>query len=85
MASQRGSFDLPRYWITLGKETIWDYPKDFKNRGYAFDGHQKKYRIVFEQDLYPYGTAISDISNVIREYIDTPRSELLVKSFENDR
>ncbi len=24
MQSQRGSADLPRYWITLGKEIIWD-------------------------------------------------------------
>ena len=29
MDSQRGSTNIPRYWITLGKEIIWDYPKDF--------------------------------------------------------
>lgn len=29
MDSQSGSTDLPRYWITLGKETIWDYPGQF--------------------------------------------------------
>jgi hypothetical protein len=29
MDSQRGSTDLPRYWFQLGKEIIWDYPKDF--------------------------------------------------------
>ena len=26
MNSAYGSTDLPRYWITLGKETIWAYP-----------------------------------------------------------
>jgi len=30
MRSQNGgSTDLPRYWITLDKNVIWDYPKDF--------------------------------------------------------
>lgn len=29
MRSQRGSTDLPRYWITLNKEIIFDYPKQF--------------------------------------------------------
>lgn len=29
LTSQRGSTDLPRYWITLSGETIWDYPGDF--------------------------------------------------------
>ena len=29
MDSQMGSTNLPRYWITLDKETIFDYPKQF--------------------------------------------------------
>ena len=29
MDSQRGQTDLPRYWITLDGETIFDYPKQF--------------------------------------------------------
>jgi hypothetical protein len=29
MASQRRRTDLPRYWVTLGKDVIWDYPRDF--------------------------------------------------------
>jgi len=29
MNSQYGSTDLPRYWITLDKEVIFDYPKQF--------------------------------------------------------
>jgi hypothetical protein len=29
MQSQRGSANLPRYWITLGKKIIWDYPRQF--------------------------------------------------------
>ena len=34
MDSQFGTVGIPRYWITLGKEIIWDYPKDFVSRGY---------------------------------------------------
>ena len=36
------------------------------------------------QDYYPYRTDISDISQIIREYIDTPKDEILSKTFEND-
>ena len=40
MDSQYGSTNLPRYWITLGKETLWDYPKDFIKEGW----YKKLYR-----------------------------------------
>ena len=33
MNSQRGGTDLPRYWITLGKEILFDYPKVAPERG----------------------------------------------------
>ena len=32
MDSRWGGTDLPRYWITLGKEIIFDYPKDFLDK-----------------------------------------------------
>lgn len=67
MASQRGSTDLPRYWVTLGKEVIWDYPRDFGN---------------LTED-YPYLTDIGAISGLIRDYIDTPVEHLLVKPFND--
>jgi hypothetical protein len=75
MDSQSGSTNLPRYWITLGKEIIWDYPKDFIHKP-----HPDRANIKY----YPYGTDIPEISNLIREYIDTPKDELLSKEFEND-
>jgi len=59
MQSQWGSTNLPRYWITLGKDIIWDYPKNFNHK------------------LYPYATDISNISNLIRNYIDTPKNDLI--------
>jgi hypothetical protein len=68
MRSQYGSTDLGRYWITLGREIIWDYPKDFA-------GAKRK---------YPYTTDIAAISELVREYVDTPVEALLRKRFERD-
>ena len=69
MGSQRGSTNLPRYWVTLDKEAIWDYPKDFK---------------VGVENGYPYQTDVSTISDLIRRYIDTPLEQLLIQSFDDD-
>lgn len=77
MNSQYGRADLPRYWITLGKEIIWDYPKQFIDNGTV------KNLSGFEAG-YPYQTDISDISDLIREYIDTPKAEIMSKLFTND-
>ncbi|VAW75285.1 FIG00638737: hypothetical protein [hydrothermal vent metagenome] len=73
MKSQYGSTDFPRYWITLGKEVIWDYPKDFQGK-----------RNPNWADSYPYNTDISNISELIREYIDTPKTELMKTIFASD-
>lgn len=35
--------------------------------------------------VYPYYTEISDISDLIKEYIDTSLNELYEKQFKNDR
>ena len=84
---QYGNY-LPRFWATLGKDIIFDYPKQF-----ALPGQIMKYHIPqnnYENIYYPYedvyhicGT--SDISDLIREYINTPVSEILTKHFEHDR
>ena len=70
MKSQRGNTDLPRYFITIDKEIIFDYPKQFFNRE--------------EIKNYPYETEISDISMCIREYIDCPVALLPEKKFDCD-
>lgn len=69
MDSQRGSAGIPRYWITLGKEIVFDYPKQFAQ----------------STDGYPYETDVSEISEFIREYLDTPVKELFEKEFSGDR
>ena len=68
MKSQRGNTNLPRYWITVNGNIIWDYPKN-----------------TIDNTEYPYITDISEISNLLREYIDTPRDVLKKKIFKNDR
>lgn len=80
MRSRYGNTDLPRYWITLGKEIIFDYPKQFVSH----DGGIRNYKPHGITKNYPYNNDISDISDLIREYIDTPVSEIFTKHFEND-
>lgn len=75
MDSRWGSTDLPRYWITLDKEIIWDYPKQFIHRP-----HPER----ADSSWYPYTTDVSKISDLLREYIDTPKDELFSKVFTND-
>lgn len=75
MNAQWGTTGIPRYWMTLGKEIIWDYPKQFVSQGYL-DRHLP--------NRWPYATDISEISCLIREYLDTPRSRILTEPFTHD-
>jgi len=86
MDSQWGSYfyksNLPRCWITLDKETIWDYPKDFlRCPVYPVDGDRGSFTV---QQVYPYGGNIPNISALIRDYIDTPKDVVFSKVFKND-
>lgn len=62
--------DMPRYWITIGKKSIWDYPQIFTKE-------------ELREQFYPWMGDTSDISCLIREYIDCPDWELLTHSFED--
>lgn len=63
---------LPRYWITIDKDIVFDYPKQFDTT----------YR--YGRNSYPWDTDISNISDSIEEYLQTPRNELL-EQFSNDK
>ena len=78
MQSRCGSTDLPRYFITLAGEIIFDYPKDFVLKS----GGVKSLAGGALTKIYPYGNDISDIGELIREYIDTPKDELFAKHFD---
>ena len=78
MDSQYGNTNLPRYWIILDKEIVFDYPKQFVTP----NGTIKNLSGV--EAVYPYKTDICDISDLIRTYIDTPKEHLLSMQFEDD-
>lgn len=67
---------IPRYWITVGKgeelKIIWDVPS-------------KNFPPPDSVERYEYlGAHIERISDLIREYINTPRDEVLNKVFDTD-
>lgn len=63
---------LPRYFITIDKNIVFDYPKNFDTP--TRNGFQS----------YPWDTDIAEISNLIEEYVQRPKSELM-NGFENDK
>lgn len=64
--SQYGGSSIPRFYIRLDKKYIWDFPKDFP----------------IKEISYHYWKDNTIISELIREYIDTPIKELPEKEFE---
>jgi len=85
----QGSSSFPRYWITLGKETIFNYPSDFLELidHEASDYEKKRTGMEFVDvwNSYPFENhGVSEISCLIRDYINRPK-EALMEPFENDR
>lgn len=60
---------LSRYFITVDKEIVFDYPKDMEL--------DKKY-------IYLWNSDVNKISNLIEEYIQRPKEELF-EDFPNDK
>lgn len=63
---------LPRYFITIDKEIIFDYPRDCDTTW------------KWEVNTYPWDTDISAISQLIENYVQCPQSELM-NTFKDDR
>ncbi len=63
---------LPRYFITIGKEIVFDYPKDF-------DTTEK-----YDFNSYPWDTDMRDISDLVEAYIERPVEELMLP-FDDDK
>ena len=59
--------------VRLGKETIWDFPKQFVD-----------YYTVHPDGGNQYSYGVNDINNVLRDYLDTPKEVLLSKIFDRD-
>jgi len=56
---------IPRFYLKMNDKILWDYPKDF----------------AIKDEAYGYWAGNNGISELIREYIDTPVSQLLGKEF----
>lgn len=69
---------IPRFWITVNKEIIWDYPNMFINDDSQNDGFTIK-------DTYFFYNNYTWVSDVIRNYINTSREHLLEYSDERDK
>jgi len=63
---------LGNYKVNFNKVTIWNFPKDFKETNWEQwpEGNTWKY-------------SVSEINVLVREYIDTPKDELLNKIFKD--
>lgn len=61
-----GDKSVPRYWITIGKDIVWDFPKICP---------QEELDKMYYPELYWGCTAL--VSDVLRAYIDCPRNEIL--------
>ncbi len=71
--TQHSMLELPRYFFTLDKEIIWDYPKYFVDQKTAGDAI----------DHYPYN-GVRHISDLLRTYLNSPRRLLLDLSDDQD-
>ena len=70
----KGRETVPRFWITIDKKVVWDYPQmflDCKWRSQKLD--REDYTI---RDTYYYNENYTWVSNVIRQYLNTPREQL---------
>lgn len=76
MKKTQGENYLPRYWITLGKEIIFDYPHQFMHED------SKAGEIV--RSHYPFDGVVCDISAMIKGYIYTPAAEAINLGFKQD-
>lgn len=63
---------LPRYFITIGKDVVFDYPKQFDTT------------LKYGWNSYPWDCDISDITDVIEAYIECPENELM-QPFTDDK
>ena len=60
------SSKLPRCFITIGKEIVFDYPKDFDTT------------LKYGRNSYPWDADMSGISDLIEEYIQRPEEDIML-------
>lgn len=65
----RGGPSIGRYWIRLNGEIVWEAPK----------------RVSEKLELQEPDSSASEITEILREYIDTSSDEILKRDFPSDR
>ena len=71
--NRQGDMPDPRWWFTLDKEMIWNFPKDFfawQNPGL--------------EPAAPYSNGDYSIADTIRMYIEMPKQDLLTMKHPED-
>lgn len=63
-----GGAQIGRYWLVLNGETVWDQPPRVS----------RQLKLGLESSVAPR------ITSILREYLDTPKDQLLTRTFEND-
>jgi len=79
--NSKGRETIPRYWITIGKDVVWDFPGMFLSDEASPD-YIDRWTV---KQTYHYRDNYTWIAETIRAYIDTPREQLLTVAFENDK
>lgn len=69
---------IPHYWITVNNETVWDFPNNYIDNDSLVDGFTLK-------ETYFYPNNYNWVADVLRNYINTPKENLLTIEFENDK
>ncbi|MBP7540738.1 MAG: hypothetical protein KA802_12500 [Saprospiraceae bacterium] len=59
---------IPRFYIKMDKQILWDFPADFEIKNIS----------------YGHWAGNNDISELVREYIETPKSMILDRMFANE-
>lgn len=81
---------IPHYWITIGKgkdkKVIWDFPNDYLEKESLVD--IKSFQIndnntIKDRMFWPEN--YTWVSDVIREYINTPKEKLLTLNIAQDK
>ena len=67
----RSSCPMVRYHLTLHSEVIWDFPKHFEE-------------IRKKSHHHSYFSGYQEISELIKDYVNTPVTELLVKEYKDN-
>ena len=79
--NNRGKEYVPRFWITLGKDIVWDFPVMFlEHETLCTCGHCSTIR-----NAYAFSGNYTWVAETIRAYLDTPKEQLLTASFEDDK